>query len=152
MAGQRLLFAGPLADFADPSSLLKQFLLGELAPFLVSPVLLFFVFYRLGRGVSLANRYKRVAGFLFAGGVVGSGTTFFLLPLAFGATWGYAFPDLLSALTTVAGSTLMFVGFGLGALFPGFVAIAVANFRGRERSSNSTITSGSPTQKEIRPG
>jgi len=134
-AGVRLLFAGPPSGFTGSSFLLRQFFLGELAPFLVSPVVLFLVFYRLGKGVSLTERYRRVAGLAFAGGALGSGATFLLFPLALGGTWGYAFPDLLSALGTVAGVTYAFVSFGLGTLFPGFVAIAVANFRMRGKKA-----------------
>ena len=140
IGGRQFLFIPPLADLASSSFFFKEFLILGLAPFLVSPVLLFFVLYRMGSAVPLARRWKRVAGLLLAGGAVGSGAVFFLLPLALGAKVGYAFPDLLSVLTTVLGYTLMFVEFGLGTLFPGFVAMVLANFRGTKKT---------PTTEEV---
>lgn len=117
--------------------LFNQFLLFSLLPFLVSPALLFCVFYRLGRNVQLAERYGSVIVSLFAGGLVGTAPVYFLLPIALGSTWGAAFPDLLSVVTTAGGYLLAFVGYGLGALFPGFVAVTVANLRVRGGISNS---------------
>ena len=111
-------------------------------PFLPSPVLLFFVFYRLGRKVSLAERYPRVAGQLFAGGVLGAGTAYLFLPMLFGGVWEGAFPSFLSAVATGLGLLFVFVSFGLGTLFAGFVAIAVANFR--ERARSRTVPDSSP--------
>lgn len=109
IGGQKLLFAIPPADISNPSFLLGQFLISELAPFLVSPVALLFVFYELGKRVPLSEEYLRVAGLLFMGGVIGSGTTFFLLPLALGEPWGSAFPNLMSVFTTALGALLMFL-------------------------------------------
>ena len=139
IGGQNLLFAVYPASLTDPAFMFWQFLL-ESVPFLVSPVLLFFVFYKLGKGVPLAERYLHVSGLLFSGGVVGAGATFFLFPLALGAGAEAAFPSPLSVVATVLGFLYIFVGFGLGALFPGFVATAVANFRGKGRDAGGPDT------------
>ena len=126
--GQHLLLGGSPFDFGG-SFVLRVLILEELGPFLVNPVLLFYVSYRLGKRVSLANRYRTVAVILFVGGTVGGGVTHTLLPLAFGGTWGAVFSNLLSVVAIVASFTYMFAEIGLGTLFPGFVAIALANLR-----------------------
>jgi hypothetical protein len=54
---------------------------------------------------------------------------YLLFLIAFGSSWSAAFPDLQFLMAEV----LAFITFGLGTLFPGFVAIAVANFRNEKQ-------------------
>ena len=97
--------------------------------FLINPVLLFLVFYRLGKRVQLGDRYVSVGASIFVGGMVGYVVPYFLVPVAFGSSWSSFFPDLVSVLVIASSFALGFVSAGLGILFPSFVAIAVANYR-----------------------
>jgi len=126
-------------------SLLLQILALSLPSFLINPVLLFYVFYRLGKKVPLAERYISVGISLFVGGMLGYVVPYFLDPVAFGSSWGFAFPDLLSLTATILDLTLLFVRAGLDTLFPGFVAIAIANIRSKsnwppERVPESSVS------------
>ena len=105
----------------------------DLPAFLVNPVLLFYVFYRLGKKVRLKERYVSVGAGVFVGGVLGGLAYYPLLLLVRGSSLGVVFPDLLSAIGWTIAFLLGFVGYGLGALFPGFVAITIANFRRKEQ-------------------
>lgn len=108
----------------------------SLPAFLVNPVLLFYAFYRLGRKVRLKERYMSVGAGVFVGGMFGGLAYYPLLFLVRGSSLGGVFPDLLSVVGSTIAFLLMLVGFGLGTLFPGFVAITIANFR-REKQLGS---------------
>ncbi|MDV3278332.1 MAG: hypothetical protein LYZ69_07685 [Nitrososphaerales archaeon] len=97
--------------------------------FLVNPVFLFVVFYRLGRKIDLTENYASVAIYIFIGGLLGGSVSFFLMPVLLGGSWGAAFPDILSVVTTVTSFSVLLVRSGLDILFPAFVAIAFANLR-----------------------
>ncbi len=110
-------------------------------PFIVSPVLLFLVFYRLGRRADVGGSYILVATNLFIGGVVGTSIPYFLSPpLIFGRHWAVVSPDTSSFATTIVGLLLTLIGFGLSVLFPAFFAITIANFRSKSRISSSRDT------------
>ena len=112
-------------------SLLVSVLALNLPLFLVNPVLLFYVFYRLGKKVPLAERYISVGVSLFVGGMLGYVAPYFLINVALGNSWSFAFLDSLPLIATILYLMLLFVRAGLETLFPGFVAIAVANIRSK---------------------
>jgi len=120
---------------------------GSLISFLVSPVLLFYVFYRLGKSVVLSERYLRICVGVFLGGMIGYSVAYFLLPIAFGSVWGFAFPNLLSVVFSVPSLALFFVRAGLDTLFPAFVAVAIANYRTQtQRVSEQPTTESAPPE------
>ena len=104
VVGMHLLFVNGSSILLGSSSFLfMAFAFQELLPFLASPVLLFCIFYRLGKRVSLVERYRRVVVLLFAGGMIGGEAVFWFAPLGLGETPGAALPDLLS-IVVAAGS------------------------------------------------
>ncbi len=117
------------------------------ASFLVNPVFLFVVFYRLGRKIDLAENYASVAIYMFVGGLLGGSVSFFLLPALLGSSPGGAFPDILSVVTTVANFSLLLVRSGLAILFPAFVAIAFANLRSGRLSATPRRQNGTVGDK-----
>lgn len=140
--GDRLLYFNLRGVPEGSGFFFNSFLLFNLLPFLINPALFFYIFYVLGKNVQLAERYMSVIVSLFVGGLVGTAPVYFLLPIAFGGTWGATFPDLLSVITTMGSYLLAFIEEGLGAFFPGFVAIALANLRAKGRGSRSTLWEG----------
>lgn len=129
MVLEPFLFASaPPSEFSDIVTLA----LG-LPAFLVNPVLLFYVFYRLGKKVRLKERYGSVGAGVFVGGLIGRLAYFPLQLLVRGSLFGAVSPDLLSVIGGTVALLLGFVGYGLGTLFPGFVAITIANFRRKEQ-------------------
>ncbi len=66
-------------------------------------------------------------------GVLGYWAFYFLAGVAFGGSWSASFPDLSALLATVLSFVLSFISVGLGILFSGFAAIAVANYRTKKQ-------------------
>ena len=117
--------------------------------FLINPVLLFYVFYNIGKRVQLEDRYVFVGASIFVGGVVGYTVPYFLVPVAYGGSWSAFFPDFGFFLATASSLGLVFIGAGLGVLFPGFVAIVVANYRTKKQpvpNEQATQPNGNPSQ------
>ena len=117
--------------------------------FLINPVLLFYVFYHIGKRVQLEDRYVFVGASIFVGGVVGYTVPYFLVPVAYGGSWSAVFPDFGFFLATASSLGLVFIGAGLGVLFPGFVAIVVANYRTKKQpvpNEQATQPNGNPSQ------
>jgi len=117
--------------------------------FLINPVLLFYVFYRLGKRVRLEDRYVPVGASIFLGGMVGFVVPYFLVPVAYGSSWSSFFPDFGFYLATASSLALVFISAGLGVLFPSFVAIAIANYRTKRplNPDNQAVQSASnPSQ------
>jgi len=119
--------------FSGPSGLFVWGFLINVLSFLINPILLFYVFYRLGKPVRLEDRYISVCASIFVGGMVGYAVPYFLVPVAFGSSWSSFFPDYMFFLATASSFAIGFVSAGLGVLFPSFVAIAVANYRTKKQ-------------------
>lgn len=108
------------------------FSLSSFLSFLISPVILFLVFYRLGKRVDLEVSYPVVTIGLFMAGLVGSSVVYFLLaPVLLGGRVGVSLPDTMLSIAVILNLILTLIGFGLSVLFPAFVAIALANFRSK---------------------
>jgi hypothetical protein len=124
------------------SSYFVEIAIGEgLIPLLVSPVLLFYLFYRLGKGVVLPERYLGVSASIFLGGAIGYTVSYFLSPFALGSVWSSSFPDLAAEVATAFDFFLLFLNRGFDTMFPAFVAIAFANYRIRKQSAPGPRTS-----------
>lgn len=137
----------PLGSLPPGSYEQIVFSTSTLAVFLVNPVLLFIVFYCLDWRIDLTQSYLRVGASLFLGGLVGYSVPYFLLPVAIGTQWAWVFPRLLSMVATLVAFFIILARFGLDVLFPGFVAIAVANLRSRGRASGVGNHGGSSDEK-----
>jgi hypothetical protein len=122
----------PSSNGFGPADAVLQ--LVSLLEFALDPLLLFYLLFRLGKHVSLAERYLGVAVSLLAAGVVGfavSEAADFLMSATISQNWtiSFSFPDLWSLVATISVFTREFLEEGVWVLFLGFTAIALANFR-----------------------
>ena len=123
-------------------------LIGPLS-FLVSPVLLLIVFYRLGGRLDLKSHYWSVAFSLFLGGFTAGVCSLLVVFLGILLVSGVPFSDFPSAyfgssnLGLVAeGVVTMMLGLvseGLGVMFSGFFAVAMANFRLTSQPAQASV-------------
>lgn len=138
------LFVVPRFAFAGIESfLLIQFWTTPLF-FLISPVLLFAVFYRQAKRFSLGDEYRSIAVSLFAGGFFSGVLYFGVVAVAVLINTGYNFPGFPAFELSSANVILVFAGLiealfaligrGLDIMFTGFFAFAVADLRRRESS------------------
>lgn len=117
--------------------------------FLISPVLLLYVFYREGKKHNLRDEYVPLAGSLFLGGLLAGVFEYLVLTLVVLILSGYhnfSFPLtvlLYADIPIVLGVTLellfSLVGKGLTVMFAGFFAIALADLRRTEPSTSQSV-------------
>jgi len=123
-------------------------LIGPLS-FLISPVLLLIVFYRLGRKLDLESHYLSVAFSLFLGGFTAGICSLLVVLLGILLISGVPFSEFPSAyfgssnLGLVAeGVVTMVLGLvseGLAVMFSGFFAVAMANFRLTSQPAQASV-------------
>ena len=125
--------------------------LTTLVQFAINPVLLFYLFYRLGKHVTLSERYLPVLINVFVGGTIGAVVPQLVLPIVLQGSSGYFSGDFLSLITTLIDEAVTFVEVGVGTMFVAFTAIALANIRGATRPPQPAQTTEQVSQSQSPP-
>jgi len=120
----------------------------SLVQFAINPVLLFYLFYRLGKHVNLSERYLSVMVNVFIAGTIGVAVPGLALPLVLQGSSSYLSGGFFSLITILAEEAVVFVEVGVGTMFVAFTAIALANIRGATHPTQPTQTTEQAPQSQ----